>query len=54
MQNKSTASWRYSAVSVAKKIISGRPQVAPTKNRISISGRGEQFARSITYQTMGT
>lgn len=36
--NKSTASWRYSAVSVAKKIISGRPQVA----------------RSITYQTMGT
>ena len=39
MQNKSTASWRYSAVSVAKKIISGRPQVAHTQNRISISGR---------------
>lgn len=39
MQNKSTASWRYSAVSVAKEIIRVRPQVAPTQNRISISGR---------------
>lgn len=47
--NKSTASWRYSAVSVAKKIISGRPQVAHTQNRISISGRGEQRSPAVLH-----
>ncbi len=37
MQNKSTASWRYSAVSVAKKIISGRPQYYISNNGYIIS-----------------